>query len=797
MIYKTYIILFMFFSSFYILAQEYTLKGTVIDQNLHPLAFVEVVIFDNEQRPVEGILTDESGIFSLTKLKDHYILKIIRTGEILYEKELNLDDNIDLGRIEVIAVSELDEVIVTSNQRVVERKVDRLVFNVGNSIAATGGDGLEVLQKSPRVRMDGNAISLLGKSSVNVLINDRLIQLKGKDLVDYLQSLHADDIAKIEVITTPPAKYDAQGNSGLINIVLKKAKRNHFSTTLRTAYRQATYATGSIGGGITYQKNKISFFTNINGAYGSNQPVEKFTFVYPTQVWNAESKLRYFVKGISGRVGVDYELSNKSSLGVQYLTNVGNPDIDETTSTRINNKITKQLDSLLFTTGEADNFKQSHAINTHFKTDIDSIGKTVSVDLDYFTYISDVSRTNTTNTFDSGNNLKGASLDIFKNTSYQDIQTISGSVDFEWPTKTYEVSFGSKVSFIKNDSDITAQNFIDNQFVIDQNQTNRFMYKEKVQAFYASLSNSIDSWDYKLGLRTEVTQTEGVSENSNQINKNDYISLFPTAYVSWNPNDDHTLALSYSRRINRPGYNSLNPFRWFSNPFAFTEGNPFLQPSFTNNLEVSHLFKNKLSSALYFSINENAYGQITFADTDSNIQATVWRNFLNEYTYGLTQSYVYDSLKWLEVYVEADLNYTKITSDVPNTLQDQQGFNFYTSVNNSFTFNNKKTFLGGLNFWYAAPGVNGINFYSEAYNFDVGCKLFLFNKKLQASLLVTDIFKTNRSISKTTVNMISQRFDNYYDRRQLRFSLLYRFGNSKIRSKAKEFSNEAERKRVD
>jgi hypothetical protein len=475
---------------------------------------------------------------------------------------------------------------------------------------------------------------------------------------------------------------------------------------------------------------------------------------------------------------------------------VNRPDSEEITEANILNT-NNLLDSLLLTDANSEGRSSFHSVNTHFKTKLDTLGKTLNIDLDYFVYDNSMDRLNRTDAFLPDGDLTENPADIFRNTSDQNIKTITSGIDFRWPTRFTDIEFGGKLSFIKNYSNVKAFNFEENDFVLDLNESNEFEYFENIQALYLSASKSLKKWDFKAGLRLEFTQTEGNSITLNQVNNFDYSRLFPTVYVTYNPNENNSWSLNYGKRINRPSYAHLNPFRWYSNPFAYTEGNPFLQPYFIDNFEFSHLYKNNLSTTLYMNIIKDGGDQITLVDSNTNIQATVRKNYLDQITLGLTQSYTFDTVNWFESYFQFDINYSKIKSTIPNTISEQEGFNFYISSDNTFFFNSKKTFVGELNFWYTAPGVDGVDFLAEIYNFDVGLKCFLFKKDLQISLILNDAFRTQRDNIRTVTNNIRQEYSNYYDTRRLRISAKYQFGNRKLKSKRKRFSNEEERSRTD
>jgi outer membrane receptor protein involved in Fe transport len=775
---------------------QINITGTVKD-SISNIEFANVILKNANNEIVSGSITNENGLFKIQSKKGKYNIIISFIGYENWVKEILVEEkDINLGNIQLIeSESKLEEIVISAKRPTIKRKVDRLIFNIENSIVSSGGDAIDVLKKTPGVRVEGSNIGLIGKNSVRILINDRLSPLSGEELASYLQTLSSDDIIKIEVITNPPSKYEAEGNSGLINIVLKKVKRDYFGGNIRSTYRQATYSSVFLGGGITYQKNKLSLFTNINSGDGSIEVNETNKIFYPLQSWDTDTKIRYYTKFISGRVGIDYDITDNTSVGVQYLGTTSRPDNREKTRTSILNT-TNSLDSLLLTKANSDKKTYYHSLNGHFKTVFDTIGRSMTINVDYFAYNNELDRVNNTESFLENGDLIQNSTDIFKNTSNQNINSFTSGLDFEWPTKFTNLEFGGKLSFIKNDSDVGAFNFENDIFIANSNQSNIFEYKENTQAIYASASKSIEKWDFKLGFRFELTQTEGNSITLNQINNTNYNKLFPTAYITYNPNDNNSLSLNYGKRINRPGYSSLNPFRWFSNPYSFTEGNPFLQPSFTDNFELSHTLRNNLNTSLYVSITEDGSDQITLTDTSNNIQATVRRNFLEEYSIGISQSYTFKKIKWLENYIQYDFNYSKIKSTLPNTIDEQDGVNFYAAIDNSFYFNSKKTFFGELNFWYSSPGVSGVDFITESYAADMGLKWLFLEKDLQIRLVFSDIFKTNQSAIKSIVNGINQEYRNYYDNRQLTISATYRFGNNNLRTKSKQFSNEDERSRA-
>ncbi len=792
---KNFSAILFFLIHFYSFSQ-FQISGRV-KATLQPVEFANVVLMNKNDDIISGTITNDQGFFKLNVSKDNYILKISVLGYKDWNQEVNLNKDINLGIITISeSENELGEVTITSKMPTVKRKVDRLVFNIKNSIVSTGGDAMDILQKTPGVRCKGSEISLLGKSNVQVMVNNQLLRLSGEDLSNYLRTLNSENISKIEVITNPPAKYEAEGNSGLINVILKNVKRNYFGGYLRTTYQQTTYPKGYVGGGVTYQKNKLSVFGNINTGKGSTGPTETNKVLYKNQLWDTESDQINFNEFMSGRAGIDYVVTKKKSIGIQYLGSTNRPVIEENIQTNIFNRSYNSIDSIIRTNGMSDIKNYYHSLNGHFKSELDSIGKNISIDVDYLKYKNTLSRLNNTRNYLANEIFVSDSNEILKNNSRQEIQSFTSILDVEWPLHFVKLSFGSKVSFTKNVSKIQSFNFKNNIYVLNSSQSNQFEYKENIQAAYVSAGKSLKKWDFKVGFRIETTQTEGVSTTLIQKNTKDYTKLFPTVYITYNPNENHSYSLNYGRRINRPNYGRLNPFKWYSNPFSFSEGNPFLQPSFADNMEFYHIFKDNLSTSLYFSKTTDGADQITLVENGSNIQATVWKNFIEDYTVGLIESYTFAQFDWLESYLQVNLSYLRVDSTIPNSINSQDGVNFNFSIDNIFYLNKNKTFMGEINFWYDAPGIDAVYDISDVSNLDMGLKILLFEKKMNLSLIVTDILKTNISTVKGRTNGIGVEYENYYDSRKIKLSVVYRIGNKKLRSKRRKFSNEEERKRT-
>ncbi|WP_316843291.1 outer membrane beta-barrel family protein [Pedobacter psychrodurus] len=771
---------------------QFKLSGKVTDQGYKTLPSVTVKLSGPQNR-INYTQTDSLGNYHFNNLQAG---KYTLTYSILNYKAENKLLSLTADTIINIelqgSLNNLADVQIHARKVLIEKKIDRTVFNVENSIAAIGTDALELLSKVPGVRVLNDQVSLVGKGGVNVMINDKLVPLSADELSNYLKSISSDNIAKIEVITNPPAKYDAQGNNGLINIVLKKVVAEGFKGSLNTSFTQASHPTAAAGGNLSYRKNKLTLSSNFNIRKGSLVLFEQSDVFYPNQTWNIVNKDRNFRTVPSGQIGMDYQVSPKTILGLSYKGGLTNFHSEENIKTTVYNK-TGNLDSVLNSDAHAKIRSHYHSANIYLKQTLDTSGKQLTVNGDWFKYGDDKDRFfNNTSYFQNGMVIPNSFAE-YLSTSKQNIDLYTLKADVDLPYKTFKLSFGTKLSFIHNQSDLAFYNVHNTVYELDPAQSNLFNYQENTQALFVNYNKSLKRWDFQAGLRGEYTQMNGVSVN--EQNRSEYFRLFPTLYLSYRANGKSTFALNYGRRINRPAYRKLNPFRWYSNQYAYTEGNPFLQPSYNDNIEISHILNNIFTTTLSFNHTTNGFNDVNFIDVNNNIQAAKPVNFITGYHYQFSNAVTLTVLKWWESINQADVYYTVSHSGITQTQSNLNGFGAYFSTLNQFVFNPSKTILGEASFWYQFPSVDGLNLNKNQYNLDLGIKTLLHNKKMQLALTATDVLKTNRYRFNSLVNNIRQEYNNYYDSQQLRITFRYNFGNEKIKQQDRKPGNEEERKR--
>ena len=503
-----------------------TITGKVADKT-DVIPFANVIVTKNN-KTIAGTTTNNEGLFELKILKGSYIIEISYLGYKNWKKEIMVDTNLNLGNILLTESSQaLDEIVIKTEKRVLERKIDRLVFNVEKSIAATGGNGLDVLRITPGVQVQNGSLEILGKGATRVMINGRISPLAGDELVSFLSGFSAGDIQKIEVITNPPAKYEASGNGGLINIILKKGLQDFWRNSTTISYNQNKYNFTTLNNNFFYNKGKVSFSGSLNATKGSLENLEGLSINYPTNNWEIDVNSEIVKDQFSGRFLIDYAISENTTFGLQYLGNARSPEIvGVTTSSIFNNN--NNLERELVNQGDNKVDNKNHNLNFHLITQLDSLGKNISFDADYFTFDSENSRDFFTEEFNNNDVSQGVNSAAL-NIANQDIENFNAKIDVEHPLEKVNLSYGVKASFTKTKSDVLYFDTLSGGPVLDPNRSNEFMYNEDVLAAYFSGNTKLnEKLEMQFGLRLEDTKTKGVNAEMNQETVNNYTKLFLT-----------------------------------------------------------------------------------------------------------------------------------------------------------------------------------------------------------------------------------------------------------------------------
>lgn len=777
-------------------AQQLSLKGTILNQRKTPVEFLYVGLFKGENSPVQQTITDSLGRFLLKAPAGTYQLKVSHFGKEVGSKIIGLSADTDLGIIEIQEATDLQGVTVTAGKKLVEQHVDRLVFNVANAIMPTGGTALDALKATPGVRVQNDNVSIVGKGEVLVMIDDRLQRMSQEELSTFLKSVPADNIRSIEVIATPPAQYEAEGNNGLINIRLKKARANTWNANVGGSYTQKTYSGFNGQALFNYNYRRLSLQASLTKGRQQLLTTTDEQIFYPRERWQQYTRNHSKSDMLSTSLGIDYKLTDKWTTGFKFLgsftdrTSANNP-----LTTRIDNN-SREINGYIMTDVTAGNKPQMNSLNWYHTLALDSTGRNLSIDLDFFSYRKQDYRFFAGNEAGAHKAIIPGTFFAATNTNINRISNYSAKADLSLPYKWANLTIGGRVSYTNTNNDLTVYDHKSGSPILNKEQSNVFNYKEYNEAIYLSAAKKINShWETQLGIRMEATQTKGYSGSLDQTNVNNYIRLFPTAYVTYQLDAGNTFSLNYSRRIRRPDFDYLNPFVIRTSPYFYSEGNPFLKPSYIDNVEFSYLNSQKWSNTLYYS-RVTGFGQeLSIIDSTTNITRQTPVNYANTYQLGFSTYYNFNHWSWWNSFTGFNVNYQNVKSRSP-FVRSVSGYNGYIYTNNDFTLNKTKTAFFSVNYALQLPGRYQLFHISTMHMLDVAVKFLMLNKTLSLTITGEDLLNAQRPLIAYYSNGVKNSIRSYGDTRGFRIAVSYKLGGSNSSIKQRNAGNEEERTRA-
>lgn len=762
---------------------QYTISGSVQDLSGKSIEYSDILLMKKGDNALyKRGYSDSSGYFRLHVDGGEYVLQITMLKMVLFQDTLLVSQDIDLETIKIDVTRQLDGVDIIERRPLIERKIDRIVFHVENNPAYMGMNLLETMENVPMVMANDGGLSIVGKSNVGVMINGKILLLSGSELRNYLQSLRANDIASVEIITSPPSKYDAQGNSGLINVVLKRNPNLGFSGNYELSYIQRTYGGYTNNLTLNYQSTSFTASARLR-QYDVQMAAEEHSDLIgnPSSILNSNVR-KDFNNGLGANFSMNYKINNSSNIGLIYDVSLAKANQDVNGNGIFLTGL--DVDSLLLTYSERRMPFDFHTGNLYYDLNLDTTGKQLSIIGNLL-----INSPNDNNRFWTNNQRTGTVHDV-DNRSSMNYKIYSGQFDLVLPYRWARLEAGGKLTQILNGSSIEYYNVIDGSNVLDPNRSNVFDYDEMNYAAYLSGDKAIGKkFNIKAGLRYEHAYVDGFSETSNIRTRYDYGSWFPTAYLSYNASDQHVLTANYSKRINRPNFSALNPFRMYLNPNYYVTGEPFLRPSFSHNLELGYVMKGNLSITLYSHKVSNSYATYLLFDEDTRLTVSTLRNSYDELNLGANVSYFLNPISWYQTSLFGNVFHNRMDG-LNEQFVDQEGTSFYYNINNTAFLNKKKSLMMTLTYYqFLSQRINNINLRSRA-SFSVGFAANMLANRLRLSMNMGDIFLQQWTRGEEYFPEFNRYFRNFYDSRRLLVSLNYSFGNNMVRGTRKNVAFE-------
>lgn len=726
----------------------------------------------------------------------------IKAQEVKNNKMINDSSVVKKSIMSSDSVHQLNQVVVSSKKPLYEIKIDRTVVNVDASPSNVGANVIEVLEKAPGVNVDkdGN-ISLKGKNAVLVMIDGRPSYLSPADLFNYLKSLPATSIDQIELMTNPPAKYDASGNAGVINIKTKKTKTMGFNGTYNSSVGQGVYNRNSNSLNMNYRKNKINIFSNMSYSnwggfnklnilrkYKDENNLVKAVFDQNSYAKNEENN------NLNMKVGLDYSVSNKTNIGI-VLSGFSNPESSKNNNISLLKNASYNVDSIVNSENNIKNIWENISSNIYLQHKFDSLGKELSIDIDASRFISN-SESVLINKMLNANNIIRSSeelLGIFP----IDIKIASIKTDYSRPLKNKaKFEFGAKSSYVETTNEANFFNIFPTGKTIDYNKTNTFNYTENINAAYLNYNKEINKWGIQIGLRAENTNAKGY-QKGNAIRTDssfvrNYTNLFPTSYITYSANEKNQYSINFGRRIDRPSYQDLNPFIFYLDNFTYNKGNPFLQPQISNNFELGYTYNQFITTTINYSITDKIFQESMIQDGFATIVQT--NNIGTKTNYGITTNIQYEAKKIFSSNVYFAYTHDNYKGEVAGDKLDLSADMYLISVNNQFKFN--KGWSAELSGWYRTKGIEGQLLINPLSQTSMAVQKQVLKNKGTFKLGVRDIFLTNFPSGIIRFSKTEATFSNRRDSRIFSLSFTYRFGKSFKAITKKSSGSDDEKSRI-
>ncbi|NNF20503.1 MAG: TonB-dependent receptor [Saprospiraceae bacterium] len=800
---KNILILFCFLIPALSSGQNSEISGSVIDHNNLPVIYANVVLYSLIDSSIVKVeYSNETGNYSIKGISSGSYF--IGTSYVGYPDAVSPGFDIsdsDLITLDPIrfepSSNELEEVTVTAKKPLLEMKPDKMILNVEGSINNSGSDAYTLLRQSPGVMIDNNDnIFMLGKSGLQIFIDGRPTQLNGSDLADFLKTIPSSEIESIEIITNPSSKYEAEGNAGIINIKLLRDKNLGANGSLNTTYsigQKSRYNTTLRG---TYKSKAWNTYGTVTGYKGAD--------INPFNLYREQQGLSFDQasigndswNGFNSRAGVDYILNEKSTFG--FLANLSKSQGHhvQNTESDIFKTGSSLIDSTLVAMSDNESDRSNWNINGNYKYS-DKQNRSLNIDVDYGKY----SRTREAfqpNTYFGAGGMILSTKDFFTYTP-TDIEIATAKLDFEQDFLNGRLQFGAKVANVITDNVFDFYNVYDENRELDTERSNDFRYSELVYASYANYSMKINDLSLQAGLRIEHTNSEGhltaLIPSENELVERSYTDLFPSFGLTYQLNEKNRFQLNYSRRLNRPSYQDMNPFRSRLDELTFEQGNPFLNPEYSSTLQVSHSWNYKLTTSFSYSHTRDLITRVT--DTTELKSAFItWLNLADQYTYSISVSAPLPITEWWN-------SYTSITGVRTLNKADFGEGKFIDLSANTFSAYSQHSFsipggyMAELSGWYNSPSLWGGTFMmNEMWSVDFGVQKKFLDDRLTVKASVSDVFKSTGWSGTSDFGALYLNVDGQNDSRRFKLNLAYRFGNQQVKARKRNTGLEEESKRI-
>ncbi|KQM50252.1 outer membrane beta-barrel family protein [Chryseobacterium sp. Leaf201] len=775
-----YKFLILLFFPVLLFSQKHTIQGTVTNTQNEKLPLVSVEVYNSQNALIKTLTTDQNGFFMLENIDDKSVKLIIKDLEYTQaEKTLNLE--IENGALQIVLkkeVQDIQEVVMTRQKPLVKRKIDRLEFNVENSNISSL-NAWEIIKKTPGVTAGNDVLAIKGSQSILVTINDKRVMLTGDELKNLLENTQGDEVKSVEVITNPPAKYEASG-SAVLNIVMKKNKIEGYRGTITSKYIQSQYAKGLAGISQYYKKNRLSVMANYYFGSGTyyREGTDYVNYAEDQKRWISTMNRKDQNRSQNTlNFNLEYEIDSLTNVSLNYsgffsprsfgTYNVptliyNNQNVAESMYTTINDHHSRIINnSVSFQADRKLNAKSKLTWTNYFA------GNNARKYQNVLTYLDFVNQPPAENNFVTNNK--------------SDVQLYSTQADYQWKNEKWELESGGKYSFVKTGSQLDFSDNENGALQYRADKSNIFDYKEYNFALYSSLAYNPGKWNFKAGLRAEKTDLEGVVSEPFEINKNNYWKLFPTFYAQYTTESNHQFGLSYGKRISRPSYSWLNPAKSYYNLFSYFQGDPKLKATIIHNLNLTYTWK-EWNLDFYYRKEIFPSMEISYQDPSVNNLVYYYTNIEKGQAYGLNLYKNFQIRPWWSLSLSENIEHNEnYFMGIDRLLYKNKVWNWVSDISTSFTLDKKSDWKLELGHRYNSPSIQGTFTISGSSSAYLVMNKKFFSNKLEASFIFNDIFRTSGEKVSTRYANQDNYFIDYRDTQSVTLSLKFNFGNQSVK----------------
>ncbi|WP_419802296.1 outer membrane beta-barrel protein [Mucilaginibacter sp.] len=763
-----------------------TLTGSVKDSlTRQGLPHATIVVTNMLTSVSVNTISSDKGNFTISHLQPgKYQLKVLYVGYNTFTKsQITIGDKQQSVELEVymcLQIKSLKSVVISAKvaKPFITLGGGKITLNVAQSPLSAGSNAYDILLKAPGVVEQNNVLSFRTKS-VNVLIDDKPTHLSDEELKEMLSSMPAGSIDKIEILPNPSARYDAQAGS-IINIKLAKNKNYGLNGSLTLGLGTGRFLKYNNGLNLNYRSEKLNFY----GAYDFQHTKQYYDNKFNREIDASSNILQheYEIRSRNNnayRLGFDYDVNKHNSFGIGFK---GYTNYRSKTATTVSNLVhatENDSSSVVHTNGSAKVLNP--AINVYYKGILDSSGKSLTINADYFNYNKKWQDNFATDYFDRQGNPNQPTY-FLRDNSPAHIHTYSFSADYSQPSSIGKIEAGVKSQFTVSENDISWQQLVGSDWMTDNGKTNTFIYKENVNAAYINLNKTIKQFNLVLGVRAEQTNVSGDLVNTNTVNKKNYLNIFPNISFEFVRNLDNVLDISYRKSIQRFGFNIVNPFVIYQSQYAYYQGNSNIQPEIDHNLEVSYSYKQSLVFGSSYTHGTNALAPVYLKGNDKQVIST-FDNLRSSDLFYVYADFTHPVTAWWNIYISGGtgfLKYNTATSSLSGQ-NNNASWSYLFQTENTFKFNNN--WAAELNANYRGPYTSGI--YKAARNFTTGTGISkgIFKNRANIKLAVQDIFNTDKQDQKINYQGVMMNVVNKAETRFFNMAISWKFGNRNIKAR--------------